>query len=429
MSVDISQTERPPSIPGKINLRRLYVMRNLAIVAQLGAIIVARDIYRIYLPLDSLLKIIGGLVVINALTWLRLRSRQDCGEKEFIFQLLLDIGALTGVLYFTGGATNPFVGLYLLPLVIASTVLRAYYTWLLTAVTVLAYSWLMTHFIPMPPSLGNLTAGFDPMVTGMWLRFVINAVLIAYFVVGMADTLRQREYTLARAREQTLRNERLVALGMLSAGAAHELGTPLATLATLTGELRRQYNGPEYKELQESLGLMRGQIDRCKEALTEISASAGNEQAQAGSAIPVHSYLLETLDQWLNMRPGVNVIKHLNGSEKTPCILTERTLSQAIISMLNNAADASPQSIELNAKWDDKHLTLNICDRGEGLTPHASKSVGQSPFSTKEQGLGLGLYLAHAAIMRIGGQISLLDRPGGGTCARVELPLNQLSTT
>lgn len=429
MNVEAGEVVRKPGRPGKLNLQRLYVMRNLAVAAQLGAIIVAREIYRIHLPLDPLLLVIGGLAVINVLTWLRLQTNQDCGEGEFLFQLLLDIGALTAVLYFTGGATNPFVGLFLLPLTIAATVLRPYYTWLLAAITVIAYTWLMNHYIPMPPAIGEAATGFDPMVTGMWLRFVINSALIAYFVVGMAETLRQRDRKLALAREETLRNERLVALGMLSAGAAHELGTPLATLATLTGELRHRYQSPEYAELQESLGLMRGQIDRCKEALSEISASAGGQQAQAGHAVPVRGYLLDTLAQWARMRPGVAVTPRLDGPENQPCILTERTLSQAIITMLNNAADASPQAVELNAHWDDAELILEVCDRGAGLAPAASANVGQSPFSTKEQGLGLGLYLAHAAITRVGGRVSLLDRPGGGTCARVELPLNRLSAT
>lgn len=424
-----SESPYYPGRPGKLNLKRLYVMRNLAVAAQLGAIIVAREFYRILLPLDPLLEIIGSLAFINLLTWLRLKSTHDCEEGEFVFQLLLDIGALTAVLYFTGGATNPFVGLFLLPLTIAATILRPYFTWLLAAITVIAYSWLMTHFIPMPPPLNNVSSGFDPMVTGMWLRFVINAILIAYFVVGMAETLRQRERTLAKAREESLRNDRLAALGMLSAGTAHELGTPLATLATLTGELRRSYQGPQYDELQESLNLMRGQIDRCKEALSEISASAGGQQAQAGNVVPVHGYLLDTVDQWIHMRPEVAVTPYLVGSQSQPCILTERTLSQAIITMLNNAADASPQAVELHAKWDIDHLTLEICDRGAGLGPVASAKIGNTPFSTKEQGLGLGLYLAHAAIKRVGGQVSLLDRPGGGTCARVELPLNRLTAT
>lgn len=414
---------------GKSNLKRLYVMRNLAIAAQLGAIVTARELYRIHLPIPPLLGIIGALVFFNILTWLRLKSVHDCGEGEFVFQLLLDIGALTGVLYFTGGATNPFVGLFLLPLTIAATILRSSFTWLLAAITIIAYSWLMTHFIPMPPAIDRNVTGFDPMVTGMWLRFVINALLIAYFVVGMAETLRRRERTLALAREETLRNNRLAAMGMLAAGAAHELGTPLATLATLTGELRRRYQGSEHEELQDNLKLMRGQIDRCKEALGEISASAGGQQAQSGHVVPLRGYLLETLDQWINMRPGITVTPHLDGPELQPRILTERTLSQAIITMLNNAADASPQSVELRAEWDIERLILEVCDRGEGLAPAASATIGETPFSTKEQGLGLGLYLAHAAIKRVGGQVSLLDRPGGGICARVELPLQQLTAT
>ncbi|MEJ2643847.1 MAG: ATP-binding protein [Gammaproteobacteria bacterium] len=414
--------------PGNANLGRLYVMRNLAIGSQLGVIILARELYRIRLPLVPLLAIITSLAIVNALTWLRLRTDPECGNGEFLLQLLVDIGALTAVLYFTGGATNPFVGLFLLPLTVAATVLQRYSVWMVAGITVCAYSWLLGHYVPLPASVNATTLGFNPMVVGMWLRFVINSVLVAYFVVSMAEALRQRDRTLAQTREENLHNARLAALGMLSAGTAHELGTPLATLATLTGELRREYQGAQHGSLRGALDVMRTQIDRCKEALAEVSASAGELQAQAGNAVPVRAYLLQTINEWRKMRPGIAVAPRLEGPASSPCIVTERTLSQAIMTVLNNAADASPDAVELKAVWDDNHLTLEIRDRGCGLSHAASKTVGQAPFSTKEHGLGLGLYLAHAAIKRLGGDVLLADRPGGGTSARVNLPLRQLVT-
>jgi len=404
-------------------------MRNLAIGGQLVVFVLARELYRIRLPLGPLLAIIGGLALVNAVTWLRLRGDCECGNEEFLLQLLLDVGALTAVLYFTGGATNPFVGLFLLPLTVAATVLERRSVWVVAGVTVLAYTWLLGHYGPLPPSVNTATLGFDPMVVGMWLRFVINSVLVAYFVVSMAETLRRRDRALADTREESLRNARFVALGMLSAGTAHELGTPLATLATVTSELRREYQGPEHASLRESLDLMRGQIERCKEALAEVSASAGEYQVQSGSAVPVRAYLVETLERWRGMRPDVKIVPRLEGPDSAPRIIAERTVSQAIMTVLNNAADASPEAVEVNAVWDEDRLTLEICDRGLGLSETVSKTVGVSPLSTKEHGLGLGLYLAYGAIRRFGGEVFLASRPGGGTNARLDLPLNRLATS
>ncbi|MEJ2686665.1 MAG: sensor histidine kinase [Gammaproteobacteria bacterium] len=347
--------------PGNANLRRLYVMRNLAIGGQLAVTILARELYRIRLPLAPLLGVIAGLAVVNALTWLRLRTDCECGNGEFLLQLLLDIGALTAVLYFTGGATNPFVGLFLLPLTVAATVLKRYSVWFVAGMTVFAYSWLLGHYVPLPASVNAITLGFNPMVVGMWLRFVINSGLVAYFVVSMAEALRQRERTLAQTREENLHNARLAALGMLSAGTAHELGTPLATLATLTGELRREYQDPQYASLRGVLDVMRGQIDRCKEALAAVSASAGELQAQAGNAVPVHTYLSEIMDEWRKLRPGIALTPRLEGPNTGPRIVTERTLSQAIMTVLNNAADASPDAVELKAVWHNiSHSSINL---------------------------------------------------------------------
>lgn len=415
--------------PGKANLKRLWIMRNIAISAQIAIIIIIRYWYQVHLPIAPLAVVVGSLFAINALTWARLKNARECSDREFLFQLLADIGAFTAALYFTGGATNPFVGLFLLPLVVAATVLRRRYVWLIVGITVAAYTWLLGHYVPLPSAMNETTMGFDPMVTGMWIRFVVNALLVAYFVVSMAETLRHRERALAQEREESLRNTQLVALGMLSAGTAHELGTPLATLATLIGELRRKYDGSEDASVREYLGLMRGQIDRCKEALAEISASAGEFQAQSGNVMPVRAFLLATLEQWGRMRPGITITPRLEGSDSSPCIVAEKTLSQAIITMLNNAADASPQSVEFNSSWDEKYLTLEICDRGDGLSLGVSEDIGRSPVSTKEHGLGLGLYLAYAAIKRLGGDVSLTNRPHGGTRAQMRVPLHQLCAT
>ena len=272
-------------------------------------------------------------------------------------------------------------------------------------------------------------SGFTQHVFGMWFGFVFSAGLIATFVTNMASTLRERDRVLAQAREQALRDERLVALGTLAAGAAHELGTPLGTMAIVTDELVQDYPADKDAELHDNLQLIRGQIDRCKDALSVISASAGELRADAGSAQPVDIYLEQVIEQWRSERPGIAFQHHIAGDSPAPQIMADRALTQALTNILNNAADASPQWVELRAQWTPQQLVVEINDQGPGLNESASHTVGKAPYSSKEHGLGLGLYLAHAVIGRLGGEVTLFNRDAnakqpGGLCTRITLPLS-----
>jgi len=152
---------------------------------------------------------------------------------ELFAQLGADVAALSILLYYGGGSTNPFVSLYLLPLVIAAATLPGRYTWGMAALTAACYSLLMVYYIPLPHIHQHGDDAFNIHVLGMWLGFVISAVVVAYFVVQMAQAVRSRDEMLARVREEVLRNERIVALGTQAAGAAHEMGTPLSTMAVV----------------------------------------------------------------------------------------------------------------------------------------------------------------------------------------------------
>lgn len=379
------------------------------------------------LPVVEMSLVIGSLALLNVLTWWRLRLPINVSHVEFFAQLVADVAALTGLLYLTGGATNPFTWFFLLPLTIAAALLPRTYIWAMAALTVACYTLLMAAYVPFPYGDLHREGGFGLHVFGMWLGFVISAGIVAYFVVEMAETLRQQEQRLAAAREQVLRDERVVALGTLAAGAAHELGTPLGTMALLTEELEQEYSDRQFAELRSRLRLLREQIDRCKRALSVIAASAGQSRAEAAHPVSIEAYLRELVEQWRRLRPGVQVQYQLHGSDPSPVIVSERTLSQALLTILNNAADASPQSIELDGEWSAAQLTIQVADRGSGLSALASAAVLKAPITTKSDGLGLGLFLAQAAINRLGGQVSLRDRAGGGTQTRVVVPLAALS--
>ncbi len=392
------------------------------IAGELIALLAIKSFTNMQPPLAPLLGIIGVMGVANIWTWHRTRSKADIKDAELFAQLIFDVFALTGVLYFTGGATNPFAWFYLIPLMITATVLSQWATWLMAGLTTACYSLLMFKFLPLAGQAHmHHDSGFSQHVFGMWFGFVLSAVLVAWFIVGMAQSLRERDRDLANARERALRDEQLIALGTLATGAAHELGTPLATMAVVTGELQRRNNLPE--PVQGKLQILHSQILRCKQALSVISASAGAVQAEAGGVVPVQTFIEQVISLWKGQRLDMELNTSMQADNLQAHILNERTLQQSIINLLNNAADASPDNLRLNAAWNAQRLTIDILDRGPGLHPETTKTIGQRQHSSKEHGMGLGLFLTHATIQRLGGQIDLFDREGGGTRTHIRLPL------
>ena len=409
-----------------INLRRLIALRTIALAGQSLAVWVASTLLNMTLPLRPLVSIIAAMVVVNLLTWWRMYRSWPVREGELFAHLVLDVVALSALLYFSGGSTNPFVIFYLLPLSLTAAALPAGYAWAIAAIMVACDSLLAFFYVPLPDSHAPSEKDFAMHVLGMWLGFVLSAALIAWFAVRMAETRRSRDRLLAQMREDELRNERIVALGTLAAGAAHELGTPLSTMAVLAREMEQ--DAAATPAARGNLQVLREQIDRCKSILSTLSASAGQSRAEGGGRMPLENYLADIVDRWRTVRRGVSVQQRFEGPRPSPEIVAEQTLSQAIANVLNNAADASPDSVEIAARWNERELRLDICDRGEGLTPAAVEGAGQPFFTTKApgQGLGLGLFLAHAALRRLGGEVRLYNREGGGVCTRLELPLSGL---
>jgi len=415
----LTQTIIEPS-SAAINLQRLVAYRYLVLAGLVLGVAVA--IFREFtLPFGPLLVVIAIFAALNLVTWLRLRwLERPVGEQELFLHLLSDVLILAALLYFTGGSTNPFVSLFLLPLTLAAAALPGRYSWAVAVSALLCYSLLMVWYYPLPHRHG---INFNMHVVGMWFGFVLSAILISYFAVKMSATLRERERALAQAREDALRDERLVALGTLAAGAAHELGTPLATMAVLAKDLESECAAKP--DLAEPFQVLRSQIARCKEILSQLAISAGQMRAEGGRDQSLDQYLVRIVEQWQTGRPAVIVRRNWEGTQPPPRIIADQTLTQAITNILNNAADASEQAVEVSGHWDERELRLEICDRGDGVSAAAASHAGEPFFTTKPpgQGLGLGLFLAQSTIRRLGGSVELFNRREGGACTRIVLPL------
>jgi two-component system sensor histidine kinase RegB len=403
------------------NLQRLFFLRTIAVIGWGLTIYAVVAFMGMPLPATSMSLVIIALALFNAITWLRLKWGGPVGHLEFLLQLMVDVLALTILLYLSGGASNPFVLLFLLPIIIATAVLPATYIWLLTVFTGICYSLLMWKYVPLPHVHGE-EHSFTQHVIGMWLAFVVSAAVIAYFVVGMRRSLRSKDQALAAAREKHLRDEQLVVLGTLAASTAHELGTPLATMALLSDELKESIDDPQSQQLIQTL---KEQVTRCKDALATLSASAGGVQLGGGNILPVDDFLHEVLEEWQQSRPSVQLHTDWRGLEPAPGMLADRSLSQALCNILDNASDASPDDVQWLANWDRDWLSMEINDRGKGLSSEAEQLIGTRPYSEKGEGMGLGLFLAHSIISRFAGEVRLHNREGGGVTTRIRLPLSK----
>jgi two-component system sensor histidine kinase RegB len=366
------------------------------------------------LPMGTVLLLLGGFALATA--W-RLRLDTPATQMEFLAHLLVDLTAFAVLVFFSGGATNPFVSLMLVPIIVAAISLRPRWVWLLAAVAGGYYALLL--FVYQPLAIADPVAAYGMHLGGMWFNFLLSAALIAYFITRMHAGLRARDGELAALREKQLRDERILALGTQAALAAHELATPLATIQTTAHELATEFaNDPD---IGADCRLLEKQALACKGILTQLAARAQDDPPQP---VPLDAWLAALVTRWQVLRPDV----HLH----TRPLATQREftppegLEQAVLNVLNNAADASPDDVELAATAQDDILWIDIADRGAGFTAEQKAQAGRVLFSGKPgQGWGMGLVLTHATIERAGGAITLTERAGCGTRVRIQLPWNQ----
>lgn len=400
----------------------LVHLRSVALATQAAAVLLAAGGLGMQLPLAMDGLILGALAFMNTLAWWYARRGDEPSAWVLTAQLALDIVGLTAFLYFNGGYANPFASLFLLPLAVAATVLPMRHTAGLTALVVAGYSLVMFAYRPLPHYHGSLGDSFDLHLLGMWLSLVVAALVIAAFVARLAAALRAREAHLAQLREAALRSEQLAALGALAAGTAHELSTPLSTMAVLVGELRTGAGADQRADLD----LLSRQIERCREVLTRNLTVTGQGRAEGGGRLGLEIWLRTLVDTWQQTRPQSRVHLSCLGPGEPPQVVVDETLRQALCSLLDNAADASA-AVDLCARWDGQAVSMEVADRGAGIPSELAPRLGQPFVTGKQGGLGLGVYLARAVIERLGGRLVIAPRDGGGTLARVSLPLAALA--
>jgi len=420
----------PERLAHSNNLLQLIQMRWLAVAGQLLTILIVEFVLGLSLPLIEMVTLLAVLAVFNVASWLRHRLALPVSNGELFAGLLVDVGVLTCQLYYSGGSANPFIYLYLLQVAVGSVLLRPFYTWAMVFVTSLCFVGLTQWHRPLdfPETVGPTPSAH--YVGGLLVCFLINASLLVIFIGRIGRNLRQRDARLADLRQRAAEEEHIVRMGLLASGAAHELGTPLATLSVILGDWARMTPFAAEPELREEIEQMQVQVSRCKSIVTGILQSAGETRGEAPEATTLHDFLDELLDEWRQTRP-IKALAFDRDSLPNVPFIADTALRQMIDNVLDNALEAAPQGLlRIIASCEDDTLTLRVQDEGPGFTPQMLQRFGKPYESSKGRpGGGLGLFLSLNVARTLGGRIEAHNRPGGGAEVVITLPLASLMTS
>ena len=399
------------------NLYVLSLIRGVALLGQVLALTYFTWAQPIGLPVTAIAFVLSVYASLTAAIWVRSRRAVPIGDTEFFIHLLADIAFFSILLFFSGGASNPFISYLLIPISIAAITLSRGYSIAIAVIALLCYSLLLKYYVAvaaLAPGHHQAT-GNSLHILGMWANFAISAAIIIYFISRMAATLKQQEQEIAMRRDAQLRDEQLLAVGTLAAGTAHELGTPLNTMKLIVDEMLLDTGN------QADVVLLNQQIEQCKTTLKQLLTTAEESQSTKLEARPVQDYFDNVLARWQLMRPLLQTRIQFTDSPAVNAVF-HPTIAQSILNLLNNAADAS-ERVDIDLGWNTEMATISIRDFGAGLDTDKMEMLGQPFVTDKADGLGLGLFLSQATLTRFGGTVSLQNAPEGGTLTQISLPL------
>ncbi len=411
--------------PSLDNLRSLLLMRCVALLGQTGVLAYVLTVSRTTESLLGLAISLAAFAILTLASFWRLGRGWPVSDQEFLAQFLLDILGWSALMYFTGGASNPFISYYIVPLVASAALLPWRFTWLVAAAALAVYSLLLYEYRPFP--LFSPHAGHGDMansrvhILGMWFNFLFSAALIAFFVVRMAAQLRLQESHATAQREQRLRHDQILAVAGLAAGTAHELGTPLATMTVVVEEM---LESPDLSpELRKDCTTLHEQLGQCRSTLAALSRTAEAAESDNPRSEAADQFIEASVKRWSVRRPGVSYEIRAASRDRAPAIRVDSSLGQALENLLNNAADAGSPRVEVSYAWTPREITIEVRDWGRGIAPESLERLGKPVIHASRKGLGIGLLLSHATVERFGGKLSLRNADDGGAIATLTLPI------
>jgi two-component system sensor histidine kinase RegB len=412
---------------GQNNMRQLIELRWIAVVGQITTIAATILVFDVRLPLVQMLQVLACLIAFNIASHLRWHERRQVTNGELFLALLVDVTMLTIQLYLAGGTTNPFAFLFLLQVILSAVLLEAWSTWTIVVITAACLAWLAAFARPLALPFDHARGIGSLYVQGMLICFMLIAGLLVIFISRISGTLRTKATQLADLRQRAAEEEHIVRMGLLASGAAHELGTPLATLSVILGDWKRM---PEFRsnpELIEEIAEMQTQLKRCKSIVSGILLSAGEARGESAVVTTIKTFLDTLVDAWKESRP-VRAFEYTDRIDADLPVAFDSALRQMIDNVLDNALEASPDWVALEASCEDGQLILVVRDAGPGFAPAMLAQFGKPYQSSKGRaGGGLGLFLVVNVARTLGGTVQASNRAAGGAEVRLTLPLSAIA--
>lgn len=415
----MSQAVSPEARASLPELGTWLVLRWGATGALLVVALLVAWLLHLSLPWIYLLGVLALAVCSNlGLGWYARRAASEPPQGALALLVCLDLTLLTWVLGLTGGALNPFAFLYVVYIALAAATLRAIWVWSLVAAAAGLYGALFFLMDPMQDHAHHMQM-LDLHLQGMWYAFVITAAMVVWYIRRVRAALARREGELVRLRAQHAREQRLASLATLSATAAHELSTPLSTIAVVAREMELGLQGDP--DMVEDARLVRAQVDQCQAILRQMSQDAGQSMGEASESMTAPT-LLGSLPEALprQIDPAV---------ERWRVSAPPLAWSQVLGELVRNARRVGQERgvdprVQVSLRAQDQGVLVEVRDQAGGMSPEVLRQAPEPFFQDRQRegGMGLGLFLARALVERLGGRFWLESQPGQGTCVSLWLP-------
>ncbi len=411
---NLSALPEPRVAFDRISLRRLVLIRWFAIAGQAVTLLVVHYAFDFRLPLLPAFAVVGCSVLLNLFITLYRRAATRLGEREAAFFLGYDILQLGLLLYLTGGLQNPFAILILAPVTVAATILSLRPVIALAAFAIAVITLLALWHIPLP--WRSVALAFPPeLALGLWTALVLATAFIAGYTWSVAEEARRLRDAVAATQLALAREQRVSAVGALAAAAAHELGSPLATIAVVAKELVREL--PADSPHSEDAQLLLSQSERCREILAQLARHPDEDGGSPYTRLPI-SALVEAAGA-LYHDPRIRLIFATTGgpAESEPLVRRSPEIMHGLNNLIQNAVQFARSEVSVTIHWDKTIVAVEVADDGPGFPAHLLGRLGEPYLSTRAGAanhMGLGIFIAQSLLERSGAELTFDNLVEGG---------------
>lgn len=421
---DLSKTRiQPRQSGGWIRLRTLVLLRWWAILGQIAALVIARRLYDLQLEVGLCFLVVGLSVILNLVMLTIYPRNKRLSEGEIFIFMLYDMLQLGSLLYLTGGLNNPFSILIVVPIAVSASALSTRATVVLGLTAILLVTLLTQYNLPLHTEIGEVLRIPDVFLYGNWLAIVIGVVFLGVYARWIISEMRAMSDALQATQMALAREQKLTDLGGVVAAAAHELGTPLATIKLASSELADELNNEDQRA--DAL-LICEQADRCRDILRSMGR-AGKDDLHLRSA-PITALIEEAAEPHLDRGKQV----HFDPSDKAqPTVLRRPEIIHGLRNLIQNAVDYAAEDVRIECLCSKAAISVRIVDDGPGYPPNLLGRIGDplmrrkpqvvDPTRPEYEGMGLGLFIAKTLLERTGADLSFANGPEKNTGAVVEV--------